>query len=121
MGEAAAELGRASEAIQSNLRQVQQNPQPKPKPDPVPNPHPRVRQVQQNPLEAVSLLGLDKSFVEAELKMIDSLRKGTAVTHHLEPSYFAAVKNGLDVARPIGVFYEAPLDVDDEGMTRDVE
>ena len=45
----------------------------------------------------------------------------TFVEHHLEPSYFAAVKNGLDVARPIGVFYEAPLDVDDEGMTRDVE
>jgi len=87
VGEAAAELEKARQAIGS-----------------------RVAQVQQNPLEAVSLLGLDKDFVESELKMIDSLRKGTAVTHHLEPSYFAAVKNGLDVARPVGVFFEGPVE-----------
>lgn len=73
MGEAAAELEKATRAISS-----------------------RVGEVRSNPLEALTVLGLDKDFVASELKMIDSLRKGTAITHHLEPSYFAAIRNALD-------------------------
>ena len=74
MGDAVAELEKATRAISS-----------------------RVGEVRSNPLEALTVLGLDKDFVASELKMIDSLRKGTAVTHHLEPSYFAAIRNALDV------------------------
>ena len=51
-----------------------------------------------NPLEAVSLLGLDQEYVKSEMKMLDSLRKGTAVENHLEPSYFVAMTSALDAA-----------------------
>uniref|UniRef100_A0A7S3F1C5 Fungal lipase-type domain-containing protein n=1 Tax=Haptolina ericina TaxID=156174 RepID=A0A7S3F1C5_9EUKA len=51
-----------------------------------------------NPLEAVSLIGLDKQFVESELQLIDSIAKGTALVHHLEPSYFLAMTRALDAA-----------------------
>ena len=44
----------------------------------------------------VSLIGLDKRFVESELKIVDSLRSGSALLHHLEPSYYAAIRTALD-------------------------
>ena len=37
------------------------------------------------------LVGLDPRFVAAELKLVEALGKGTAITHHLEPSYFDAM------------------------------
>jgi hypothetical protein len=40
----------------------------------------------------VSLIGLDKRFVESELKIVGSLRSGSALLHHLEPSYYAAIR-----------------------------
>ena len=36
-------------------------------------------------------MGLDPRFVAAELKLVEALGKGTAITHHLEPSYFDAM------------------------------
>jgi len=47
-------------------------------------------------LYQVSLIGLDKRFVESELKIVDSLRSGSALLHHLEPSYYAAIRTALD-------------------------
>ena len=38
-------------------------------------------------------------FVEMELKMIESLTSGTALLHHLEPSYFAAMGSAGKDAR----------------------
>jgi len=35
-------------------------------------------------------------FVESEVRMFGSMRKGTFVMHHLEPSYFAAMRRALD-------------------------
>eukprot|EP00746_Dinoflagellata_sp_MGD_P078422 gnl/MRDRNA2_/MRDRNA2_31364_c0_seq1.p1 gnl/MRDRNA2_/MRDRNA2_31364_c0~~gnl/MRDRNA2_/MRDRNA2_31364_c0_seq1.p1 ORF type:complete len:965 (+),score=201.88 gnl/MRDRNA2_/MRDRNA2_31364_c0_seq1:101-2995(+) len=52
------------------------------------------------PLEAVSVLGLDSRFVKSELAMLDSIKRGTFLNHHLEPSYFAAMKNALNQAAP---------------------
>ena len=45
-----------------------------------------------NPLEMSSLVGIDQRFVQRELEMIQSLASGTALEHHLEPSYFAALE-----------------------------
>ena len=46
--------------------------------------------------EALSMFGLEKEFVSAELEMIESLTKGTAIVHHLEPSYYTAMGAALD-------------------------
>ena len=48
--------------------------------------------------EALSLFGLDKDFVDSELKMVESLAQGKAIEHHLEPSYFVAMTQALDAA-----------------------
>ena len=42
------------------------------------------------------LVGLDAEFVRREVAMLDSIRKGTFVIHHLEPSYFAAMSKAVD-------------------------
>jgi hypothetical protein len=52
-----------------------------------------------NPLEAVTMIGLDKEFVESELKLAESIGQGTALEHHLEPSYFLAMSKALDASR----------------------
>lgn len=44
----------------------------------------------------IGMIGFDPRFVESELAMMDSIRKGTGVTHHLEPSYYAAMLNALN-------------------------
>ena len=43
------------------------------------------------PQDVTQLLGLDSRFVMAELQMVKSLSTGEAITHHLEPSYYAAM------------------------------
>jgi hypothetical protein len=48
-------------------------------------------------------VGLDPRFVAAELELVNALRSGAAITHHLEPSYFSAMARaakaqGLDLA-----------------------
>ncbi|KAG8457562.1 hypothetical protein KFE25_003716 [Diacronema lutheri] len=45
--------------------------------------------------DAAALVGIElsASFVEAELQMARALRSGEALSHHLEPSYFAAMSN----------------------------
>jgi len=48
--------------------------------------------------EALSMLGLDKDFVAAEIAMAESLSSGTAIEHHLEPSYYEAMRIALDAA-----------------------
>ena len=52
-----------------------------------------------SPLEALGMLGLDKRFVESELKLAESLAQGKAVEHHLEPSYFRAMQTALDATQ----------------------
>mmetsp|Transcript_25159 Transcript_25159/g.51130 ORF Transcript_25159/g.51130 Transcript_25159/m.51130 type:complete len:338 (+) Transcript_25159:679-1692(+) len=47
-------------------------------------------------LDALSLVGLDVEFVQAELRMIESIRTGTAIEHHLEPFYYSAMCSALD-------------------------
>ena len=49
--------------------------------------------------EALSMIGLDKRFVESEIEMAQSLAQGTAIEHHLEPSYFVAMSTALDAAQ----------------------
>jgi len=50
-------------------------------------------------VDALSMLGLDKRFVESELKLVESLAQGKAIEHHLEPSYFEAMRTALDTAQ----------------------
>ena len=47
--------------------------------------------LQVTPQDVTQLLGLDSRFVEAELQMVKALSTGAAITHHLEPSYYAAM------------------------------
>jgi len=58
----------------------------------------RVQQIGNNPLEAVGLIGLDYDFVQSEVKLAESLASGTAIDHHLEPSYFGAMTAALNAA-----------------------
>jgi len=46
--------------------------------------------------DALSMLGLDQKFVESELRLVESLAQGKAIEHHLEPSYFEAMRTALD-------------------------
>ena len=62
--------------------------------------------------EALSMIGLDKRFVESEIEMVQSMAQGTAIEHHLEPSYFVAMATALDAAQ--GPFLPAP-----EGSSQD--
>jgi hypothetical protein len=60
--------------------------------------------------DITSVLGIDKSFTEREITMVQSLLKGDALAHHMEDSYYAAMGRasgfvavvGEDVA-PVGV------------------
>lgn len=56
--------------------------------------------------EALSMIGLDKRFVESEIEMVQSLTGGTAIEHHLEPSYFVAMATALDASQ--GPYLPAP-------------
>ena len=58
----------------------------------------RVQQVGNNPLEAVSMFGLDAEFVQSELRLAESLANGKAIEHHLEPSYYLAMTTAIDAA-----------------------
>jgi len=42
--------------------------------------------------DLTQLVGLDSRFVEAELTLVNALASGDAIVHHLEPSYFTAMK-----------------------------
>jgi len=71
LGSAVAELGEATADIQSRVESMR-------------------------PAEALSLIGLDARFVESEVKMIESITRGTFLTHHLEPSYYEAMLRALN-------------------------
>lgn len=43
--------------------------------------------------DITSLVGIDKSFTEREVQMVQALLKGEALAHHMEDSYFAAMAN----------------------------
>ena len=43
-------------------------------------------------------MGLDGRFLAAELQLVDSLRRGDAIVHHLEPSYFMALANAAQAS-----------------------
>jgi len=44
---------------------------------------------------AQELLGLNATFVDAELKLMESIIQGAALAHHMEPLYFVALQNSL--------------------------
>jgi len=50
--------------------------------------------------EAMSMIGLDARFVESEVRTLESIRRGTFVLHHLEPSYFAAMRRDAAESHP---------------------
>merc|ERR1712060_803630 len=54
------------------------------------------------PAQAASIIGLDPRFVESELAMLDSFGRGTFLEHHLEPSYFAAMRNAVGSSKAGG-------------------
>ena len=56
--------------------------------------------------EALSMIGLDKRFVESEIEIVQSIAGGTAIEHHLEPSYFVAMATALDASQ--GPYLPAP-------------
>ena len=79
----------------------------------------RFKRITDNPLEAVSLLGLDKEFVESEVQLAQSLASGDAVIHHLEPQYYVAMTKALDAAldEEVGWIYDPlpePPGIDDD-------
>lgn len=39
------------------------------------------------------------AFVEREMAIVNSIKDGSAVIHHLEPSYYAALRNALNCSR----------------------
>ena len=43
-------------------------------------------------------MGLEGRFLAAELQLVDSLRQGDAIVHHLEPSYFKALANAAQAS-----------------------
>lgn len=43
---------------------------------------------------------LDARFVESEVRTLDSIRRGTFLLHHLEPSYFAAMRRDAAESHP---------------------
>jgi len=51
--------------------------------------------------DALRMVGLDQRFVESELRLVESLAQGKAIEHHLEPSYFEAMRKALDVAQQV--------------------
>ena len=61
----------------------------------------RLRQTVSSSADVTQLLGLDSRFVQAELQMVKSIGTGEAITHHLEPSYYAAM---VRAARAEGLF-----------------
>ena len=46
--------------------------------------------------------GLEQGFVEGERQLLQAILNGTALEHHLEPSYFAALQKALDDQRASG-------------------
>ncbi|KAK3288513.1 hypothetical protein CYMTET_4016 [Cymbomonas tetramitiformis] len=44
------------------------------------------------PSEAASLLGIDSRYISRELDIMGSITSGDALTHHLEPAYFEAMR-----------------------------
>lgn len=76
-GGAAAKLSKASEGIASRVQSMKA-------------------------VEALGVIGLDVEFVESEMKLAESIRSGTGLVHHLEPSYFEAMRRGLDASSKKG-------------------
>jgi hypothetical protein len=48
--------------------------------------------------ELLGSVGLDATYVEAELKMLSALTSGGAIDDHLEPAYFAAMTRAVEAA-----------------------
>lgn len=42
--------------------------------------------------------GLESAFVERELALLNAIFDGTALEHHLEPSYYTALEGAVDYA-----------------------
>ncbi len=53
-----------------------------------------------SPADVAQLVGLDGRFLSAELELVSSIRKGEALIHHLEPSYFAAMAAAAAALKP---------------------
>ena len=51
-----------------------------------------------SPGDLGELAGLDRDFVENELKMLNAMSSGDALFHHLEPAYFKAMTRAVEAA-----------------------
>lgn len=56
--------------------------------------------------EVLGAFGLDPKFVKSEIALAESIGRGTALEHHLEPSYFLAMTKALDAALGSKTLYE---------------
>lgn len=52
--------------------------------------------------DITSLIGIDKSFTEREVQMVQALLKGEALAHHMEDSYYAAIGNAAGFVSLVG-------------------
>lgn len=50
---------------------------------------------------AKSVLGLNETFVDSEVKMMESLIVGDALAHHMEPLYYAALASAFTKAKKL--------------------
>lgn len=44
------------------------------------------------PAQLAALAGVDQAYAELEIKLLSALTSGDAITHHLEPAYFSALR-----------------------------
>lgn len=49
-----------------------------------------------------SLVGIDKSFTEREVQMVNALLRGEALAHHMEDSYYSAMANAGGIIAFVG-------------------
>lgn len=48
------------------------------------------------PAQLAALAGVDQGYAELELKLLSALTSGDAITHHLEPAYFSALRRAAN-------------------------
>jgi len=71
----------------------------------------RLAEAEQDVLRWSSVVGLDPSYLRRELEMMDTLRTGDALMHHLEPAYFGAMRRVLEEGAVVDMGGEKdPLD-----------
>lgn len=55
------------------------------------------------PAGLADALAINQSFVQSELQMMESILRGAAMAHHMEPLYYVALQNSLVVKEGVGI------------------